>query len=193
MQRLRKNPFVVVIIAATVLFSGIVVWGIYDNQQNSLVWEPAPNFSLVTYNGKRLELTDFKGQQVIVLNFWQSNCGPCRQEAPTLEATYRRYATQEVVFLGVNGNDANQTALDFLETFDITYPNGDDSSGAIQEKYRIHAYPQTFIIDRNGIIIYHHRGAISENELIRQLEDALSIPLNTQPSLQAESNSHHKP
>ena len=117
---------------------------------------PAPAFSLVLYDEHRaglpktLNLADLRGKPV-VLNFWASWCIPCRDEAPEFEAASRRYKDQ-VVFVGANWLEVEAAALPYLKQQGITYANGFDTQQQVARSYRITGVPETFFIDRNGIL-----------------------------------------
>ena len=117
---------------------------------------PAPAFSLVLYDDHRaglpktISLADLRGKPV-VLNFWASWCIPCRDEAPEFEAASRRYKDQ-VVFLGANWLEVEAAALPYLKQQAITYANGFDTQQQVARAYRITGVPETFFIDRNGIL-----------------------------------------
>lgn len=78
------TPFALVVVVAVLLISAMVVRGIYKNEQEPLSDGPAPDFSLKTYDGQNIRLSDYKGENVVVINFWQTNCPPCHEEAPML-------------------------------------------------------------------------------------------------------------
>ena len=114
----------------------------------------APDFTLTTFEGEQISLADLRGK-VVVLNFWASWCKPCEQEAADLEAAWRMYQPGgEVVFLGVDWTDTESKAYQYLEKFDITYPNGPDLGTRISQAYRTTGVPETYIIDRQGVLAY---------------------------------------
>lgn len=110
---------------------------------------PAPDFTLTTLDGGQINLASLKGR-VVVVNFWASWCGPCRQEAPVLERVWQQYKDKGVVVVGVAYTDTEKNAKAFLQQFGNTYPNGLDIGTKISELYNIQGVPETFIIDRNG-------------------------------------------
>jgi cytochrome c biogenesis protein CcmG/thiol:disulfide interchange protein DsbE len=85
----------------------------------------APKFALPLFSGSTFSLAEQRGK-VVVVNFWASWCVPCRQEAPLLESTWRKYKDRGVVFVGVDYVDTDREALAFIKEFDVTYPNGPD-------------------------------------------------------------------
>ena len=90
----------------------------------------------------------------MVINFWASWCKPCEQEAAELEEAWRFYeAGDEVVFLGIAWTDTPANAADYLERFDITYPNGPDLGSRISAIFnRNLGVPETYFIDREGVL-----------------------------------------
>lgn len=113
---------------------------------------PAPDFSLTTFTGDTFRLAEQRGK-VVVINFWASWCGPCRDEAPILQNVWERYRDQGVVLVGVAYLDLDPNSRAFIEEFGITYPNVPDRGARISEAYRIQGVPETFVVDQNGHII----------------------------------------
>ncbi len=105
-----------------------------------------------------MSLEDFKGKGV-VLNFWATWCGPCREEMPLFEEVWKKYKDKGVVFLGIDVMDDKDNASKFLETIGITYPNLYDPSGQVSTKYKVIALPATFFIDKEGNIVAKNYGA----------------------------------
>ena len=171
----RITPFSVVIVMAVVLLIGVVGWGIYQNELDTRNQGEAPDFTLRTYDGDNLKLSSLRGNKVVVINFWQSNCAPCHDEAPMLVRLAEEYADDGVIFIGINSKDPDKLALAYLEQYGITYPNGLDVGDKIQEAFRTTGYPETFIIDRDGNIQRHFAGPPSEIELRAEIERVLEL------------------
>ena len=137
-----------------------------------LIGRQAPPFDVRLADGRALALADLRGR-VVFLNFWASWCPPCRAEARALEASWRRHREQEVVFLGVNMQDREDAAREFLREFGITYANGLDGGNRIAIDYGVWGIPETFILDRTGRITYKHVGALGGETIHAKLEEAL--------------------
>jgi thiol-disulfide isomerase/thioredoxin len=119
----------------------------------------AKDFSLYSLDGnKRVELKNFKDKP-IVINFWASWCGPCREEMPFFEKAWDEYKDKGVIFLGINVLDEEKNARDFLHSFGISYINLRDSSGEAANTYGVNALPVTFFIDKEGKILRRNYGA----------------------------------
>jgi cytochrome c biogenesis protein CcmG/thiol:disulfide interchange protein DsbE len=134
----------------------ILFLGLLRTQQGPVaVGSRAPDFTLTSFDGQQYRLSDLRGR-VVVLNFWASWCKPCEQEAADLEAAWRNYNEQgdDVLFLGVAWTDTEKKSLEYMQKFDITYPNGPDLGTRISQAYRTTGVPETYIIDRNGDLAY---------------------------------------
>jgi cytochrome c biogenesis protein CcmG/thiol:disulfide interchange protein DsbE len=134
----------------------------------------APDFTLSKLEGTgELSLRSLRGK-VVVLNFWQSTCAPCEAEAPAFQRVWERYRDEGVVFVGVDFWDLDSDARRFLRRHGITYPQVYDGPGNTLEPYGVVGAPETFFIDRDGTIVAHSRGEISEDELVAQIEEVLT-------------------
>ncbi|MBI5928081.1 MAG: TlpA family protein disulfide reductase [Chloroflexi bacterium] len=167
------TPFAIVVVVGVLLISAMVAWGIYRNEQEPLNDGPAPDFSLKTYDNQNIRLSDYKGKNVVVINFWQTNCPPCHEEAPMLVNVYNDYKDQGVVFIGVNAKDPDKLALDYIDQYDITYLNGLDVGDKIQGMYRTDGYPETIVVSLDGQVLVHYIGQPNETAFRRLLDQAL--------------------
>ena len=128
------------------------------------IHKPAPPINISLYNGGGISPERYAGKPLVV-NFWASWCGPCRQEAPLFERLWREYGERGVVFIGVNIQDAHADARAYLSEFGITYPNGYDEGGRISVDYGVIGIPVTFFINREGIVERRWVGAVREAKL----------------------------
>ena len=160
-----------IIAAVAIGFVLILGYGL-RSRSVSLIGAPAPDFALSLFDGGELSLADLHGS-VVVVNFWASWCPPCRDEAPVLEKIWREYKDQGVVFVGVSFRDVPAKAMAFIEEFDITYPNGLDPYNRVSKAYGITGVPETFLIARDGQVVEHYIGPVSEAGLRAALKEVL--------------------
>src|SRR6185369_4461609 len=122
--------------------------------------------------GSQVRLADLKGK-VVVINFWASWCGPCRDEAPALQNIAEKYQDKGVVVLGVAYTDTEKGAKAFMSEFGQTYPNGLDIGTKISEMYAITGVPETFIINRKGEVAGFMMVPITEQSLSANIDKVL--------------------
>ena len=141
-----------------------------------LLGRPAAAFSLTTFAGSPLSLESLRGK-VVVLNFWASWCVPaCYEEAPTLERTWRAYKDKGVTVVGVDVQDKEEAAREFLARFDHSFPNAPDPRGRVSVDYGVYGVPETFFIDRRGRVRFKHVGALTDEIARRHLDVLLKEP-----------------
>ena len=170
--RMLGFGFVVAVVLALVLMLGYGLASKQGNTGNSLLAREAPNFTLELFDGNTLTLSDLRGQPVVV-NFWASWCSTCREEAADLENVWRDYKGRGVVFVGVNVSDAREDALGYIEEFDVTYNNGPDQGKKIYNTYGVTGFPETFFVNRQGIIVRKYVGPLDEQTLAAFMEELL--------------------
>ena len=117
----------------------------------------APGFELNSSLGKPVALSELKGQ-VVLINFWASWCGPCRQEMPILDQLYRSYQPAGFTLIGVNVEPNAADAEKFLKGTPVSFPILFDPTSAVSMLYQVSGMPSTVIIDRTGKIRYVHHG-----------------------------------
>ncbi len=169
-----KGPIVRTLIYGSLLsLLGLLGWGLLRVQAGPRSEGPAPDFSLTTFEGEEIVLSSLQGQ-VVIINFWASWCPPCREEAAYLEATWREYKAQGVVFIGIDYVDTDAEALAYIEEFDITYPNGPDLGTLISQAYRIQGVPETFFVAKDGTLRGVKIGPLYPPELGDRIEEMLA-------------------
>lgn len=117
----------------------------------------APDFALKADSGRNLRLRELRGQ-VVMLNFWATWCGPCREEMPKLEQLYGKYSKTGFVLLGVNIDDNSTNAVSMARKLGVTFPVLFDQGKQVSKLYKVDAMPSTVLIDRDGKTRYLHRG-----------------------------------
>jgi len=118
---------------------------------------PAPDFTLKSNKGKNIRLSDLRGQ-VVMINFWASWCGPCRQEMPILDNLYTRYSKLGFTLIGVNVEQDSNKANSYLKDIPVSFPILYDTGNVTSKLYNVSAMPTTVIVDRNGNMRFIHQG-----------------------------------
>lgn len=159
-----------VAIAVAAALVGLLAYGLVSERQDTSIDQ-------AVVEGRRVEapvaalprlgedgtasLADFRGK-VVLLNFWASWCKPCVKELPLLERTHRSISDRDALVLGVNYKDITDDALAFARRYDLTFPNVRDPDGRFAEEYGSRAFPETFIIDRDGRVADRRRGPVDQ-------------------------------
>jgi len=130
--------------------------------------EPAPDFEapLLERSGT-FRLSELSGRPIFI-NFWWSGCVPCKEEAPVLAGAHDRYG-DEVAFVGINIKDARSEALAFARENDLDFTHVRDD-GRLYDLYGLTGQPESFFIDRRGILVDHVLGPTDEEGLFSLLE-----------------------
>ena len=134
----------------------------------------APDFALKSSTGENLRLSEFRGD-VVMINFWATWCGPCRQEMPLLDELYSRYQRVGFSLLGVNIDDDSGRAMDMIEELGVNFPVLFDARKEVSKLYEVEAMPVTVIVDRTGTVRYIHHGYKPgyENKYLDQIRSLL--------------------
>jgi peroxiredoxin len=119
--------------------------------------QTAPDFTLKSDSGKNLRLSEFRGQ-VVLINFWASWCGPCRQEMPLLDKLYDQYRNTGFILLGVNVDENTENGNAMSRRLGVRFPVLFDREQRVSRLYNLDAMPATLLIDRDGAVRYVHRG-----------------------------------
>lgn len=134
---------------------------------------PAPDFTVETLDGQRLRLSDLRGQ-VVVLNFWATWCGPCREEMPLFERAAAEFAGQGLVLIAINVQERPGAVRTFVERLGLTYPIGLDEKGTIARRYRVRSFPTTYFVGRDGTVEGRRVGAYTRQILFGRLDQLLN-------------------
>jgi peroxiredoxin len=124
---------------------------------SGLEGQTAPDFALKSSTGENLRLSEYRGD-VVMINFWATWCGPCRQEMPLLDELYSRYNRVGFNLLGVNIDDDSRRAMQMVEELGVNFPVLFDARKEVSKLYEVEAMPVTVIVDRQGTVRYVHHG-----------------------------------
>jgi len=122
-----------------------------------MVGTRAPDFSLSGSTGRNMRLSELRGE-VVLINFWATWCGPCRQEMPQLNQLYAQYRAAGFTLLGVNIDDKRNNAEAMMKKLGVHFPTLFDSDKRVARLYDVDTMPATLLIDRDGRVRYVHRG-----------------------------------
>ena len=135
---------------------------------------PAPAFTLASRAGGQVSLADLKGQ-VVMINFWASWCGPCRQEFPALDQIYAKYKPMGFTLVAINVESEKSDAEKFLAKTPASFPILFDPDNKVSGLYGVSAMPTTVLVDRQGRVRWLHRAYKPGDEAayIEQIRAAL--------------------
>jgi cytochrome c biogenesis protein CcmG/thiol:disulfide interchange protein DsbE len=173
----RSARLVALVVGVAMLsLLALMVWGIGKRAQGTVgnvpvASRPAPAFSIPLLDGKPFDLPAARGKPVLI-NFWASWCIPCEDEAAVLEQASRQYRDR-ITFIGVNVQDTEPNAREFLRRFGVTYPNGMDTSGAIAVDYGMSGVPESYFVDRDGQLVKKWQGPLDADRLRAYLDELL--------------------
>jgi cytochrome c biogenesis protein CcmG, thiol:disulfide interchange protein DsbE len=170
----------IVVVAAVLGLLGLLIWDVAHGSGPGVAQKvdsgkivAAPNLNLPRLDASgRLSLASLRGK-VSVINFWESYCVPCKQEARGLAQTARAWADKDVVFVGVNAFDTKSAARAYLHRYEIAYPNIRDGVGTTFGRWGVTGVPETFFVDRSGRVVQHIAGPVSRSDLDRGIRLAL--------------------
>ena len=122
-----------------------------------IVNKPAPDFALRSLQGPSMRMSEHLGE-VVIINFWATWCGPCRQEMPLLDALYGKYKQAGLVLLSVNIDEKVEPAIEMAQTLKVSYPVLFDARKEVSRAYDVGAMPVTVLVDRAGVVRYVSEG-----------------------------------
>lgn len=136
--------------------------------------DEAPDFTLKSKESGNIRLSEQRGN-IVLVNFWASWCGPCREELPEMEALYQEYQDLGFEILAINVDDEAGKADTLLNDIEVSFPVLYDTLGDVSKMYDVNAMPTTVMIDRDGNQRLVHLGYRSGDE--KKYEKALKILL----------------
>lgn len=168
-----KTTAQVIAFACVAGLLALLVWSVVHQQHAPGVGSVAPPFTLRRLEGPgKISLASFRGKPV-VLNFWASWCEPCKSEAAALERDWQSDRGRGVVFLGVDYHDLDSEARRFVHFHSLTFPMLEDGSGNVTSDYGISQVPETYVLDRQGRVVAHLRGPITDPAFAGEFRSAI--------------------
>jgi peroxiredoxin len=130
-----------------------------SGSQHELIGKPAPEFSVQTANGRgKVDLGSLKGK-VVIVDFWATWCGPCKESFPKLQELYTKYSGSGVEVVGLSEDDENQGIAEFGQAHgSVKFPIGWDNGKSAAGQYKPPTMPTSFVIDKSGIVRFAHVG-----------------------------------
>ena len=129
--------------------------------------QPVPNVAGTTIDGQTFDLAALRGHPVVI-NFWGPSCVPCRTEFPLLAAKAKEHAADGLVIVGVLTDDAPEGARAFVAQYGATWPTVIDPGAALKAAYHVLGRPQSYFVDRAGILQSIQIGEVQDKDFERQ-------------------------
>ena len=186
-------------VLAAVAFVALLAYGLTTKATNSTIDDalsrgesvPAPGFTLSSLAEGRdagdawakaasdgdVSLSELRGTP-LVLNFWASWCDPCRAEAKVLEKAWKQQSGSDVLFLGLDAQDAREDARDFISQFGLTFPHVRDPGNDTQREWGVTGLPETYFIAADGSVVGHVIGTVDDG----QLRDGIAAARSGRPA-----------
>jgi cytochrome c biogenesis protein CcmG, thiol:disulfide interchange protein DsbE len=165
-----RRPILLALLVAFVTTAGVLLFvraGSGGTEGRAAVGSSAPAIVGTTLDGTAFDLASLAGKPVII-NFWGPSCVPCRDEFPLLESKLERYGQDGFTVVGVLTDDPVQPARDFVASYHATWATVVDPGNSIKTAYRVAARPQTYFVDRTGVIRSIQVGELTDADFERQ-------------------------
>ena len=164
-----RRPILLALLIAVATAAGFI-WLVRSGQgagPHAAIGDPAPAIAGTTLDGTAFDLASLAGKPVLI-NFWGPSCVPCRDEFPLLEAKLAQHGGEGLTVVGVLTDDPVEPARDFVAQYGANWPTVIDPAKAIKAAYRVAARPQTYFVDRTGVIRSIQVGELTDADFERQ-------------------------
>lgn len=133
----------------------------------------APDFTLISTDGKKINLSDYKGK-VVILDFWATWCGPCRRGVPDLVSIQKNYNDKVVVIgISLDSDRTKKDILPFMKEYGINYPIVYGTNEVVMSYGNIQAIPTSFLIDQKGNVVDKYVGLVSKEIYLERIKTLL--------------------
>lgn len=167
-RRTITRSLILAVLVAAIAYT-VYVTATKDTNKVINEGDRAPDFILKDLNGQQHQLSDYKGQGVL-LNFWGTWCPPCKEEMPALNSSYEKYKDQGVQVISINIAQSNFEVQNFVDEYKLNFPVTIDQSKSVMRTYNVDQLPATFLIDSEGEIKKILTYGITEPEFDRYME-----------------------
>lgn len=140
---------------------------IFNAPPNNQIGKKAAEFSLPTVSGENVALQSLRGK-VVLLNFWATWCGPCRQELPELARVQEKFRQRGLAVIAVTVDNEVENVRGFLKKYEIKLQALWDKKKKVADAYVVEKMPSSYLIDRTGVVRFIHRGYTPEE--LRRIE-----------------------
>lgn len=177
------------LLIATTLSLSILVGCGSDPNSGAMEGQQLPDAKFVSMTGEKLRISDFAGKPVVI-NFWATWCGPCKEEIPELQAAFDQYnGSNGLQIIGIT-DELSVDVKPFVEANRMTFPIAYDRAGRASSRYRVQSIPTTLFVNAEGIVITRHTGVLSQGRLRLYIDRLLSgvspAAPTVQPSIQPD-------
>ncbi len=152
MSRLKPIAFFIIVAAAALFF---ILKKPASKEVN--IGDPAPDFVVKDETGREHTLAEYRGN-VVFLNFWYTTCEPCRQEMPDMELVNRTFKDRKFKMVPISVDSNFEDVKKFYADYKLNMPMLLDAGKRIAQRYNVYKFPETYIIDGNGIVLKHYIG-----------------------------------
>ncbi|SRR5581483_226164 len=162
-------PLMVAIVGVLGVLGYALSHGAAGGRTNALIGKPAPKVVFSSFAGESVDVAALQGKPIVV-NFWGSWCVPCRDEFPVLQQAWQRYHPQDVQFIGLAVWDKAEAAQAFARDQGAGWTNGLDEDGKIAIDFGVYGVPETYFIDRQGILADRYVGPFTGSDGAAKLD-----------------------
>lgn len=168
----KRTILRILVLGVIAIALGSAFYSAYSNDDSIVaVGKPAPDFTLSNLEGNDVRLSDLRGKGVFI-NFWATWCAPCKREMPLMEKHYLEVKDEGIEILAVNIAESQLAVSSFIDRLGVTFPILLDSSPdrVVTQRYGVGALPASYFVDKDGMVVGHYVGEMSESILKQHLD-----------------------